>query len=41
VEVIFTLGFSRLYLREPMHRHDVIGLVLIGAGVATALAGGL
>jgi len=41
VEVIFTLGFSRLYLREPMLRHDVIGLVLIGAGVATALAGGL
>ena len=41
VEVIFTLGFSRLYLREPMHRHDIIGLVLIGAGVATALAGGL
>ena len=41
VEVIFTLGFSRLYLREPMHRHDVIGLVLIGAGVATALVGGL
>lgn len=41
VEVIFTLGFSRLYLKEPMHRHDVIGLVLIGIGVATALAGGM
>jgi drug/metabolite transporter (DMT)-like permease len=41
VEVIFTLGFSRLYLQEPMHRHDVIGLVLIGGGVATALTGGL
>lgn len=41
IEVIFTLGFSRLYLKEPMHRHDVIGLVLIGLGVATALAGGM
>ena len=41
VEVIFTLGFSRLYLKEPMHRHDVIGLIMIGIGVATALAGGL
>ena len=41
VEVIFTLGFSNLYLREPLHRHDVAGLVLIGIGVATALIGGL
>ncbi len=41
IEVLFTLGFSRLYLREPMHRHDVIGLILIGIGVATALAGGV
>lgn len=41
VEVLFTLGFSRLYLKEPMHRHDVIGLVLIGVGVATALVGGM
>ncbi len=41
VEVIFTFGFSRLYLKERLHRHDVIGLVLIGIGVATALAGGV
>lgn len=41
IEVIFTLGFSRLYLKEPMHRHDVIGLVLIGVGVMTALLGGM
>lgn len=41
IEVVFTLGFSRLYLKESMHRHDVIGLVLIGTGVATALAGGM
>lgn len=41
IEVIFTLGFSRLYLQEPMHRHDVMGLVLIGIGAATALTGGM
>lgn len=41
VEVIFTFGFSHLYLKERLHRHDVIGLVLIGIGVATALAGGV
>lgn len=41
VEVFFTLGFSRLYLRERVRRHDVVALFAIGAGVVLALAGTL
>ena len=41
VEVIFTLGFSRLYLKERVKRHEVAGLALVGIGVALALWGGL
>jgi drug/metabolite transporter (DMT)-like permease len=41
VEVIFTLGFSRFYLKENIQRSEVIGLVLVGLGVLLALIGGL
>ena len=41
IEVVFTFGFSHLYLKEPIHRHDVIGLILIALGVTTALLGGM
>jgi len=39
VEVIFTLGFGHYYLREPLARSEVIGLLTVGAGVALALIG--
>lgn len=39
VEMIFTLAFSRFYLRETLRRADVAGLVLIVAGVLLVLAG--
>lgn len=41
VEVIFTLGFSRLYLGETVRRHEVAALLLVGTGVALALYGSL
>ncbi len=41
VEVFFTLGFGRLYLRETVRRHEVIALFCVAAGVALALAGSL
>lgn len=41
VEVLFTLGFSRLYLKERVKRFEIGGLVLVGTGVALALWGGL
>ena len=37
VEMIFTLLFSRFYLREELRRSDVLGLVLIVAGVLLVL----
>lgn len=39
VEVIFTLGFGHYYLREPLARSEVIGLLTVGAGVVLALLG--
>lgn len=39
VEVFFTLGFGRYYLREPLARSELIGLLTVGAGVALALVG--
>mgnify|MGYP003594078839 FL=1 len=39
VEVIFTLGFGHYYLREPLARSEVIGLLTVGAGVVLALVG--
>jgi drug/metabolite transporter (DMT)-like permease len=41
VEVLFTLGFSRWYLRERTRPHEVAGLLLVAFGVALALMGGL
>ncbi len=41
VEVILTLGFSRFYLKEARKPGEVLGLLLVGAGVALALIGGL
>lgn len=41
VEVILTLGFSRFYLKEARKSGEVLGLLLVGAGVALALIGGL
>lgn len=39
VEMVFTLAFSRLYLREVIRREDVIGLVLVVLGVVLVLVG--
>lgn len=39
VEMVFTLAFSRLYLKEAVRRADVSGLVLVVAGVVLILAG--
>ncbi len=39
VEMVFTLAFSRLYLREVVRREDVIGLVLVVIGVVLILIG--
>ena len=41
IEVIFTFGFGRFYLGEPLARHEAIGMLLVGAGVVLALLGGL
>jgi drug/metabolite transporter (DMT)-like permease len=41
VEVLFTLGFSRLMLRERIRSHEVLGLLLVTAGVVLALLGAL
>jgi drug/metabolite transporter (DMT)-like permease len=41
VEVLFTLGFSRLMLHEPTRSHEVLGLLLVTAGVVLALLGAL
>ena len=39
VEVVFTLLFSRFYLRETLRRADAAGLGLIVAGVILVLVG--
>jgi len=39
VEMVFTLLFSRFYLKETLRRADIAGLVLIVAGVVLVLAG--
>lgn len=41
IEVFLTLGFSHLYLKERARRFEIVGLLLVGAGVALALAGAL
>ncbi len=39
VEVIFTLGFGHYYLKEPLARSELIGLLTVAAGVVLALLG--
>jgi drug/metabolite transporter (DMT)-like permease len=39
VEVIFTLAFARFFLRERTRPHEVLGLLLVAAGVVLALLG--
>lgn len=41
VEVIFTMAFSRFYLKEKMHGSEILGLLLVAAGVVMALSGAL
>jgi drug/metabolite transporter (DMT)-like permease len=41
VEMFFTLGFSRLYLRETVKRFEIGGLFLVALGVALAIGGTL
>ena len=41
VEVIFTLMFSRMMLRERVKPHEVLGLLLVTGGVVLALFGAL
>jgi len=37
VEVIFTIGFAHFYLRDTVRWHEVMGLLLVAAGVILAL----
>lgn len=37
VEVVFTVGFARFYLREPVRWHEIAGLLLVVGGVIMAL----
>ncbi|WP_317450875.1 DMT family transporter [Sphingopyxis sp. LK2115] len=37
VEVVFTVGFARFYLREPVRWHEIAGLFLVVGGVVMAL----
>ncbi len=39
IEMVFTLAFSRFYLRETLRRTDVGGLLLVVAGVLLVLIG--
>ncbi len=41
VEVIFTLGFGHFYLREPLSKSELSGLMIVAAGVLLALIGAL
>lgn len=37
VEVVFTIAFAHFYLREPVRWYEVVGLLLVAAGVILAL----
>lgn len=39
IEMVFTLAFSRFYLRETTRGSDIGGLALVVAGVSLVLAG--
>lgn len=41
IEVIFTLAFARGFLRERTRAHEVIGLLLVAAGVVLSLVGAI
>lgn len=41
VEVLFTLGFGRFYLRERTRPHEIVGLLLVACGVVLALLGSM
>jgi drug/metabolite transporter (DMT)-like permease len=39
IEIVFTLGLAHYYLREPLKRSEVTGLLLVVSGVLLALIG--
>jgi drug/metabolite transporter (DMT)-like permease len=39
VEILFTLLFSRFFLKEKMKRSDIIGALAVVAGVVLVLLG--
>ncbi len=40
-QIFYSLGFGRWYLKEPVSRDELSGLLLVGAGVALTLAASL
>ncbi|GAB5482153.1 MAG: DMT family transporter [Parasphingorhabdus sp.] len=37
-QILYTLGFGRFYLKEPLSRGELTGILLVGIGVTMALA---
>ncbi len=40
-QILYTLGFGRFYLKEPLGQNEVTGIILVGIGVIMALASSL
>lgn len=40
-QILYTLGFGRFYLKEPLSQSELTGVLLVGAGVIMALASSL
>ncbi|MEO0440433.1 MAG: DMT family transporter [Pseudomonadota bacterium] len=40
-QILYTLGFGRFYLKEPLSQSELTGIMLVGAGVIMALASSL
>ena len=40
-QILFTLGFGRFYLHEPLKKNEVAGIFLVGGGVIIALLASL
>lgn len=40
-QILYTLGFGRFYLKEPLGRGELTGIILVGVGVIMALASSL
>ncbi len=40
-QILYTLGFGRFYLKEPLSQSELTGIMLVGAGVVMALASSL